>query len=115
MSEAAESPLHLEIERKGSTVVVKCSGKLIAGVNDILYNRVKELLPDTKIVILDLKDLTRMDSMGLGTLVRIYVSCKSAGVTLELMHLSKQVRELLGLTNLMSVFTFIGESGIKMG
>jgi hypothetical protein len=29
------------------------------------------------------------------------------------MHLSKQIRNLLGLTNLVSIFTIIGENGIK--
>lgn len=109
------SHLTLEVERKGHTVVVKCSGKLVSGVNDVLYARVKELFPETKHIVLDLKDLVRMDSSGLGTLVRLYVSAKSAGITLELTHLSKQVRELLGLTNLLEVFAFIGQSGVKMG
>jgi len=51
--------------------------------------------------------------MGLGTLVRLFVSAKAAGCNLELMHLSKQISHLLGLTNLSQVFTVIGESGIK--
>jgi anti-anti-sigma regulatory factor len=52
--------------------------------------------------------------MGLGTLVRLYVSAKSAGCSLELTHLSKQIRHLLGLTNMFSIFTVIGENGIRM-
>jgi anti-sigma B factor antagonist len=53
--------------------------------------------------------------MGLGTLVRLYISCRSAGCSLELLNLGKQVRELLGTTHLISVFAIIGEHGIKMG
>jgi anti-anti-sigma regulatory factor len=49
--------------------------------------------------------------MGLGTLVRLYVSSRSAGCSLELINLGKRVRELLGLTHLLSVFTVIGEHG----
>jgi anti-sigma B factor antagonist len=60
---------------------------------------------------LDLSDLTLIDSMGLGTLVRLYVSSRSAGCSLELINLGKRVRELLGLTHLLSVFTVIGEHG----
>jgi anti-anti-sigma factor len=56
-----------------------------------------------------------MDSLGLGTLVRIYVSTKSAGCELILKNLGKRVRELLGLAHLLNVFTVIGESGIKIG
>lgn len=107
--------LMLDVKRAGNTVVVKCDGKLVAGVNDILYARVSRLIPDSKRIVLDLTNLTRVDSMGLGTLVRLYVSARSAGCSLELVNLGKQVRQLLGTTGLMSVFVIIGEHGIKMG
>ncbi|MGC2160516.1 MAG: STAS domain-containing protein [Silvibacterium sp.] len=107
-------PLSLIIERNGSTAVVKCHGKLVAGVSDYFYNSIRQLIPDTKKIVLDLSDLTRMDSMGLGALVRLYVSAKSAGCKLELINVGKQVQNLLGITDLWSVFATIGERGIKM-
>jgi anti-sigma B factor antagonist len=55
-----------------------------------------------------------MDSMGLGTLARLYVSSRSAGCSLELMNLGKQVRLLLGTAQMLSAFTIVGEHGIKM-
>lgn len=113
--EAPASLFTLDIERNGDTIAVRCHGKLVAGVSDTLYTRIKELIPGTKKIVMDMSDLTRLDSMGLGTLVRLYVSAKSAGCSLQLTHLSKQVRELLGLTDLLSVFVTIGERGIKMG
>jgi anti-sigma B factor antagonist len=112
---AATSLLTLDVVRTSSAIVVKCNGKLVAGVNDVLYSKVSELIPETKRIVLDLTDLARVDSMGLGTLVRLYVSCRSAGCSLELINLGKQVRQLLGTTNLMSVFAIVGEHGIKMG
>jgi anti-anti-sigma regulatory factor len=51
--------------------------------------------------------------MGLGALVRLYASARSVGCSLELIHLSKQIQHLLGLTNLLSIFTIIGENGVK--
>jgi anti-sigma B factor antagonist len=115
MPEAAVSPLTIEIEQSGSAAIVHCNGKLIAGVNDLLYTRVSKLIPGSKRIVLDLTNLTRVDSMGLGTLVRLYVSARSAGCSLELLNLGKQVRQLLGTTGLMSVFAVIGEHGIKIG
>jgi anti-sigma B factor antagonist len=116
MSEqTAACPLTLDVTHSGSTVVVKLNGRLVSGVNDILYTRVKALMPDAKRIVLDLTNLTRVDSMGLGTLVRLSVSARSAGCSLELLNLGKQVRQLLGMTNLLSVFAIIGEHGIKMG
>jgi anti-sigma B factor antagonist len=112
---AASCPLTLDVTHAGNTVVVKLSGRLVSGVNDMLYTRVKELMPGTKRIVLDLTELTRVDSMGLGTLVRLSVSARSADCSLELLNLGKQVRQLLGMTNLLSVFAIIGEHGIKMG
>jgi anti-anti-sigma regulatory factor len=56
-----------------------------------------------------------MDSMGLGTVVRLYVSAKSAGCALELANVGKPIRHLLGVTHLMSVLAIIGENNIRMG
>lgn len=56
--------------------------------------------------------MSQVDSSGLGTFVRLYVSAKSAGATLELVHLGKQIRELLGLTDLLHVLSNMGEQGI---
>jgi len=111
--EAAACRLTLEIDRAGNAAVVRCRGKLVVGVNDFLYIKVSQLIPDTKRIVLDLTDLTLVDSTGLGTLVRLYLSAKSAGCNLELTKLGKQIRRLLGVSNLLSVFTIIGEHNIK--
>ena len=113
--EAPASLLTLEIDRAGQTAVVRCHGKLVAGVTDVLSIKVRQLIPDTKRIVLDLTELTHMDSSGIGTLVRLYVSSKSAGCTLELANVGKPVRQLLGVTHLISVFATIGENNIRMG
>jgi anti-sigma B factor antagonist len=55
--EAAVSFLTLEIDGAGHTVIVHCHGKLVTGVTDVLSIKVKQLIPDTKRIVLDLKDL----------------------------------------------------------
>ena len=114
INKAVAGPLTLEVARKGDCFVVHCNGKLVAGVGDLLHGQVCALIPETKRIILDLTNLTRVDSMGVGTLVRCYASARSAGVSLELINLGKQIRQLLGTTGLMSVFVTIGENGIKL-
>jgi anti-sigma B factor antagonist len=115
--EATASALTLQIDhaidRAGDVTIVRCHGQLVFGVTDILSTQVRKLIPTTKRIMLDLSDLTFMDSMGLGTLVRLYVSAKSAGCEIQLTHLRKRIEELLALTNLLSVFSIIGEHGIK--
>ena len=111
---ATACPLTLDVVRAGDAFVVHCNGKLVAGVNDVLYVKVSKLIPATKRIVLDLTNLTRVDSTGLGTLVRLKVSARSAGCSVELINLGKQVRLLLGTTGLMKVFATIGENNIKL-
>jgi len=114
MSETAPTRgLTVVVSRTGDVAILRCSGRLVAGVNDRFHAQVKELFPSSKRIVLDLKDLTHMDSSGLGTVVRLYVSAKSAGCTLELMNLGKPIRHLLGVTHLISVLQVIGENNIK--
>ena len=116
MPDAAVTPvLWTEIERRSpDLVVVKCHGRLVSGgADDLLYRTVKEIIPTTPRVVLDLAELKHTDSMGLGTLVRLYVHGRSVGCKVELMHLNKQIRNLLGLTGLLDVFAVIGENNVK--
>ncbi len=70
------SSLSLKISVNEDSVLVKCNGHLVAGVTGLLSSEVKQLLPLSKRIVLDLTDLRKMDSMGLGTLVRLYVTAK---------------------------------------
>lgn len=112
---SAGSRLMLAVKRYSDGIVVRCSGKLVAGVNDRLYLEVSQLIPGCKRIVLDFAELIHMDSMGIGTLARLYVSCKSAGCVLELQNIGRSVRQLLGVTHLISVFAIVGENNIRMG
>ena len=113
--QAVSNLLTLVVERIGDDAEVRCSGRLVAGVNDRLHLEVSQLIPTSKRILLDLTDLTHMDSSGLGTLVRLYVSAKSAGCTLLLYNIGKPIRHLLGVTHLLSVFEVIGNNNIRCG
>jgi anti-anti-sigma factor len=115
MPNAAQvNSLTLSVERKGDAALVRCRGRLVAGTTGVFCAKVRELIPQCKRIVLDLTDLSHVDSMGLGTLVRIYVSAKSAHCRLELINLSKQIRELLGITNLLSLFGEMCEQGVEI-
>ena len=95
-SAAKTAPLTIEAQRcSGNTVVLYLRGRLVAGQTKVLSDAVCPLLPETKRIVLDLSGLKHTDSMGLGAMVRLYVSAKSAGSSLELMHLSQQIRSIL--------------------
>jgi len=114
MPDAPEKTLTFEIERDGEAAVVKCHGRLVAGTTEELYQDVKHLLPQLKVVVVDLADLTYVDSMGLGALVRLYASARQMGCEFKLLHLGNQLRNLLKMTNLLSVFGQAEDHGINI-
>src|ERR1700756_5791269 len=99
--QAAASGLTLDVKRHSHEIVVRCTGRLVLGTNTVLYDEVGPLAAETKRVVLDFADVSRMDSTGLGTLVRLYVSSKSKGCALELVNMGPSVRHLLGGTQLL--------------
>jgi anti-anti-sigma factor len=113
--QAAASLLNIAVDRTCDPIVVRCEGRLVSGVNDRLHLEVSQLIPSHSRIVLDLSDLTHMDSTGLGTLVRLYVSAKSKGCALQLYNIGKPIRQLLSLTHLLSVFEVIGSSNIRCG
>jgi anti-anti-sigma factor len=114
MPNTADSPqLTLEVDRKETTTIVHCHGKLVYGVTDVLYSNVSKLIPESKRIVLDLSELAYMDSMGLGVLMRLYVSAKTKGCEVELIHIGKRVREMLELTKVLDVFGSVGEHGMR--
>jgi anti-sigma B factor antagonist len=114
MPEEFEKVLTFAIERDGDTAVVKCHGRLVAGATEEFYEEVKQLLPQTKSVVVDLAELAYVDSTGLGTLVRLLASARKLDCDFKLLHLGKQLRNVLKLTNLLSVFAQAEDHGINI-
>jgi anti-anti-sigma factor len=113
-ADAAVPPLSLRSYVEGDATIVQCTGKLTAGHTSILRDEVKRLIPDSKKIVLDLTSLTQMDSMGLGTIMALYVSAKTSGTTLILINLSPRVRDLFRITNVWSILEVYGENIIRM-
>jgi anti-anti-sigma factor len=107
-------PLTYDIKREGETAVVTCHGRLVAGLTDGFYKDLKEVVSSSKVLVLELEDLTYVDSMGLGTIVRLYAHAKGAGCEFQLLHLGKQLRNLLKMTNLLSTLASAEGHGINV-
>jgi anti-sigma B factor antagonist len=111
------SAAHLELNIRsyeGAVVVVKCAGRLTAENTGALKSHVKSMIGEEKRIVLDLTELTGMDSSGLGTVVGLYISARNAKCQFELVNLSKHVREVLGITNLLGIFEDCGKYGTRM-
>ncbi len=105
---------HIATLRREKVTVVKCSGRLTSQVTSTLKDEVKPLLSAPGLVVLDFTEVSHLDSSGLGAVVGLYVSGKRAGCELRLVNFNQRVRELLGLTHLLSALEACGEYLIKM-
>jgi anti-anti-sigma factor len=114
-SNVSAPSLKLDVQTTAEATEVRLSGNLTRDVTPAFKEQVKKLIPQTKRLVLDLSAVSYMDSSGLGAVVSIYVTARKAGCVLQLINLSKRVRELLGLTNVLSVFEATGQYYIKMG
>jgi anti-sigma B factor antagonist len=85
--------------------VVHCSGRIIFGDEAaFLRTTLKEILSSSKKIILDLSEVSYIDSGGLGALVGAYSTARSAGADIKLAGLGQRVRDVLQITKLVTVF-----------
>lgn len=93
------------IRRMNGVIVVYCGGRLVLGEESTsLRLLVKDLLNKSPQIVLDLGDVTHMDSGGLGTLVALYTSARTAGGDIKLANLNARLSDLLQITRLATVF-----------
>jgi len=85
-------------------MVVRCSGRINSNTTDLLKVTVRSLMLENKTVVLDLGNVSYMDSSGLGALVGLYVSAKRSSCSLKLVKLSDRLKELLSITRLAPLF-----------
>jgi anti-anti-sigma factor len=94
-----------EIEKDGEVTRVICHGSLVNQTAGRLSDAVKPLIVAGGKIVLDFKDVSFVDSMGLGTLVGLKISVShESKCTLEIQHSSARVQELLRITNLLDLF-----------
>jgi anti-anti-sigma factor len=101
--------LSVQSQKLGNVIVIRCQGRLIVGEETAaLQAEVDKRSPESKKFVLHLAEVNYVDSGGLGALVRIAGSLRSFRGDLKLCELSKQVSQILQVTNLSSVFRSYG-------
>jgi anti-sigma B factor antagonist len=93
--------------------VIDIEGRIVLGEESNSFReKVKSLLAaGKKKIVLNLAQVTYIDSAGLGTLVATFHSARSQGATLKLTNLGSKFKEVLQVTKLMTVFdTYDSES-----
>ena len=97
--------LSLESRTLKDVVVIRCHGRIVSGAEARqLQAEIEKLTALTKNVVLQLSEVTYVDSGGLGALVRILGVLRAARGDLKVCQLSPFVEQVLQATNLTKVF-----------
>jgi anti-anti-sigma factor len=92
-------------ERDGVTVL-DLNGKITIGVGDVaLRDAVHAALNDgSQSILINLREVTTIDSSGVGELVSAYTTATNRGAKLKLVNLPSKVADILHITQLIKVF-----------
>jgi len=97
--------LKLDHRNMDGVHVVDCAGRIVFGEEGILLReKVKQSLVTNNRILLNLAEVSYIDSGGLGTLVALRASALNAGASLRLASLTKRVVDVMQITKLLTVF-----------
>ncbi len=104
--EESKVALKLTTREVDGVTVVALDGRIVLGEeSSALREKVKSLVAEgKKKIVLNMDNVTFIDSAGLGTLVASHHSAKNQGASLRLCHLGAKFTEVLQITKLMTIF-----------
>jgi anti-sigma B factor antagonist len=99
-------PLYIVEKMVGGIILLDLRGRITLGRETAaLRGKIKELIEaGHRRLILNLGEITYIDSVGLGTLVASLTSVLKQGGDLKLVRLPRDVHQLLQITHLVTVF-----------
>jgi anti-anti-sigma factor len=102
------------VERRiGDVTLLELHGRLVFSDGDsALRSRVNEIVDEGRLkIILDLKNITYIDSCGVGVLIAKFVSVRRKGGDVRLLTLSERSHHVMKISGLLTVFeTFTAEN-----
>jgi anti-sigma B factor antagonist len=98
--------LTAKTRRVGNVAIVDLSGKITLGENTgILRDELRSLMSQgSKNIVLNMKDVSYVDSAGLGELVGAYTTATNQGGAVKLLHMQGKMKDLMQITKLHTIF-----------
>jgi len=98
--------LTINQRQSGEVTILDLAGRITIGEGSVqLREAVKDLLNNgKKKILLNLGDVSYVDSSGIGELVSSYTTTSNQGGQLKLLNLGKKIKDLLMITKLLTVF-----------
>ncbi|HUG43336.1 MAG TPA: STAS domain-containing protein [Acidobacteriota bacterium] len=96
----------IDTRTSNGVTILDIHGKITIGEGSAeIRNKVRDLLQaGRKHILLNLGDVSYVDSSGIGELVSSYTTVTNQGGDLKLLNLTRKLRELLAITKLLTVF-----------
>src|SRR5215469_2338260 len=114
MAAEALSPagLKLQLEQTANETIVHCTGKITVENSEMFQREIRDLIPEgggqiaasSYRIVLDLSNVTHVDSTGLGALLGAWTAARRKGCELEIANLNPRVEKLVEITKLDTVF-----------
>jgi anti-sigma B factor antagonist len=100
------SSVKISTRQVDGVTILDMSGRITLGEGSVqLRDAVRDLLSKgQKHILLNLGDVTYIDSSGIGELVSAFTTAKNQGGELKLLNLTRKVHDLLQITKLYTVF-----------
>jgi anti-sigma B factor antagonist len=98
--------MKVAIRQVDGVTILDLSGRITLGEGSIiLRDSVRDVLAKgSKKILLNLAQISYIDSSGIGEMVSAFTSVKNAGGELKLLNLTQKVHDLLQITKLYTVF-----------
>jgi anti-sigma B factor antagonist len=95
----------ISFRRLDDTTILDLEGRIVLGpITDVLSNTLQELIAKgARKLLLNMKGVTQVDTTGISSIVRAFVSMQRAGGKFGLFNLSERVRLILDMTRLLNV------------
>ena len=106
------SGLKLQLEEKPNETIIHCKGKITAENLEVFQREIRDLMPESRDpiaaiayrIVLDLSNVSHVDSSGLGALLGAWTAARDKGCDLEIANLNPRVEKLVEITKLDTVF-----------
>jgi anti-sigma B factor antagonist len=97
----------------GDVTILDLKGKITIGSGDVaLRNAIQEVMNNgAKKVLINMADVSTIDSSGIGELVSAYTTATNRGAKLKLFNLPAKVSDILTITQLITVFDVFDNEG----
>jgi anti-anti-sigma factor len=99
------SNVHIATRLVDDATIIDLEGRLVLGpATDTLGGRLQETITKgSRKLLVNMKAVTQVDTTGISTIVRAFVSMQRAGGKFALFHLTDRVRLVMDMTRLLNV------------